>query len=143
MKHVVAVHPGIAGERVPDRVVAHMAHVQRARRVGKHLEHVVLGLGGVGFGSVKRRVLLPALGPLGLDPLRVVALVAYHSFLSWRHRRFRRAKNKPIFYNAAMTVAGAGARTPPSAGSGQALVIAGGTPALRSSARRGCGLRRR
>ncbi len=41
MKHVVAVHPHVAGEGVANGVVAHVSHVQRARGIGQHFEHVV------------------------------------------------------------------------------------------------------
>ncbi len=75
MKHVVAVHPHVAGERVADRVVAHVPHVQRARGIGQHLEDVIFLLGRVGLGGVERGILLPALEPLLFDGLRVVALV--------------------------------------------------------------------
>ena len=45
MKHVVAVHPHVASQRVADRIIAHVSHVQRAGRVGKHLQNVILRLG--------------------------------------------------------------------------------------------------
>ena len=76
MKHVVAVHPHVACEGVADGVVAHVPHVQRAGRVGKHLEDVILGLGGVRLGGVELGIAQPARGPLLLDALRVVALIA-------------------------------------------------------------------
>ena len=75
MKHVVAVHPHVAGEGVADGVVAHVSHVQRAGGIGQHFEHVILRLGGVRLGGVERRILLPALEPFGLDAVSVVAVV--------------------------------------------------------------------
>ena len=56
-------------------VVAHVSHVQRARGIGQHFQHVIFLLGGVGFGGVERRVLLPALEPFALDALGIVAVV--------------------------------------------------------------------
>ncbi len=50
-----------------------MSHVQRARGIGQHLQHVILRLSGVGLGRVERWVLLPTLGPLFFDALDVVA----------------------------------------------------------------------
>ena len=75
MEHVVAVHPHVAGQRIADGVVAHMPHVQRARGIGKHFENVIFLLSRAGLGGVERRILPPALEPLRLDTLRVVALV--------------------------------------------------------------------
>jgi len=77
MQHVVSVHPHIAGERVADGIVAHVPHVKCARRIRQHLQHVILGLGGVLLRHVERRILLPARGPFFLDLLRVIALVAH------------------------------------------------------------------
>ena len=76
MKHVVAVHPHITGERVADRVVAHVAHVQRAGRVGEHLQHVILRLRRMSLGRVQRRIALPARSPFLFNALRIVSLVA-------------------------------------------------------------------
>ena len=42
LQHVVAAHAVEAGQHVADGVVAHMAHVQLARRVGEHRQAVVL-----------------------------------------------------------------------------------------------------
>ena len=99
VKNVVAVHPHVAGERVADGVVTDVPHVESARRVGQHLEHVILGLGGVGLGGVKSGVLLPALGPFGLHALDVVAFVAHGSFLFLWHRAVQGLIDKPTFYN--------------------------------------------
>ena len=46
LQHAVAAHLVPAGEHVADGVVAHMAHVQLARRVGEHGQAVILGLAG-------------------------------------------------------------------------------------------------
>ena len=72
MKHVVIVHPHVAGERVADGVIAHVPHVQRAGGIGQHLEHVILLSRGVRLSGVERRVLLPALEPFGFDALGIV-----------------------------------------------------------------------
>ena len=75
MKHVVAVHPHVAGQRVADGIIAHVSHVQRARGIRQHFEHVIFFLGRVGLGRIERGILLPALEPLRLDALRIVAFV--------------------------------------------------------------------
>ena len=75
MKHVVAIHPHVARQRIANRIVAHVPHVQRARGIGQHFENVILLLGRVGLGGVKRSILLPALEPFSLNALRVIALV--------------------------------------------------------------------
>ncbi len=75
MEHVVPVHPHVAGQRVADRIVTHVSHVQRAGGIGQHFEDVVFLLGGVGFGGVEAGIALPALEPLRFHALRVVAVV--------------------------------------------------------------------
>ena len=54
MQDIVAVHPHVAGERIADGVIAHVSHMQRARRIRQHFEDIIFRLGGVGFGGVKR-----------------------------------------------------------------------------------------
>src|SRR5260370_8518863 len=76
MEHVVAVHPHVASQCIADGIVADVSHVQRARRVGKHLQNVILRLRRMGLGSVLRRIALPARSPFVLDLLRVVTLIA-------------------------------------------------------------------
>ncbi len=66
MEHVEAPHPLVPGHHVPDGVVAHVAHVDAPGRVREHLQHVVLGPGGV-FGGVKQPPRLPDLLPLGFQ----------------------------------------------------------------------------
>ena len=80
MQHVEAAHPLVARERVADRVVADVADVQRAARVGQHLQHVELRLGGVLFGLVEVGV-LPALVPLQFDLVMVVGLFGHKGLL--------------------------------------------------------------
>ena len=71
VKHVVAAHTGLTGHGIADGVVARVAHVQVARRIREHLEHVLLGLAGVGVDG-KEVGVLPGLHPPGLNGLRVV-----------------------------------------------------------------------
>ena len=71
MQHVVAAHAGLTGHGIADGVVARVAHVQVARRIREHLEHVLLGLAGVGVDG-KEVGVLPGLHPLGLNGLCVV-----------------------------------------------------------------------
>ena len=79
VQHAQAVAAALMAERVADRVVLDVPHVQVARGVGQHLEHVLQARGvlprpgvrgGEGLGVV------PDLLPLGLDRGRVVALHA-------------------------------------------------------------------
>ncbi len=58
-QHVVAVHAQVAVHHIIDRIVAHVAHVQFARRVRQHRASVVLAFGETrvvfdGFISVNR-----------------------------------------------------------------------------------------
>ena len=71
MQHVIAAHAGLTGHGIADGVVARVAHVQVARRIREHLEHVLLGLACVGVDG-KEVGVLPGLHPLGLNGLRVV-----------------------------------------------------------------------
>ena len=91
MQHVVAAHAGLTGHGIADGIVARVAHVQVARRIREHLEHVLLGLAGVGVDG-KEVGVLPGLHPLGLNGLRVVgrdlvlmicAIAHISSFVSW------------------------------------------------------------
>ena len=71
VQHVVAAHAGLTGHGIADGIVASVAHVQVARRIREHLEHVLLGLAVVGVDG-KEVGVLPGLHPLGLNGLRVV-----------------------------------------------------------------------
>ena len=71
VQHIVAAHAGLTGHGIADGIVARVAHVQVARRIREHLEHVLLGLAGVGVDG-KEVGVLPGLHPLGLNGLRVV-----------------------------------------------------------------------
>ena len=84
MKHVVAIHPHVAGEGVADGVVAHVSHVQGARGIGQHFEHVIFLFCGVGFGGVELGIALPALEPFGFYALGIVAVVIQATVASRR-----------------------------------------------------------
>ena len=71
VQHIVAAHAGLTGHGIADGVVARVAHVQVARRIREHLEHVLLGLAVVGVDG-KEVGVLPGLHPPGLNGLRVV-----------------------------------------------------------------------
>ena len=71
MQHVEAAHLGVAGDDVADRVIAHMPHVDVARRVREHLEHVLLGLGVI-FRDLVQVGIFPNLLPTRFDLVRVV-----------------------------------------------------------------------
>ena len=43
MQYVVASHPPIAGNDIPDGIIPHMAHVNFAGGIRKHFQEVVLG----------------------------------------------------------------------------------------------------
>ncbi len=72
VEHFHALHPPAAREHVAHGVIAHMAHVDASRRVGKHLEHVGLGLGAAAVGD-ERSLLFPALLPAPVGRARVEA----------------------------------------------------------------------
>jgi hypothetical protein len=66
VQHVEAAHPLVAGQQVADRVHAHVAHVNSARRVREHLEAVELRAAGV-LLDAELLAVLPAGLPLGFD----------------------------------------------------------------------------
>ena len=78
MQDAEALHALVARQRVTDAVVSDMAHVEDARWVGKHLQHVVLGLFEVGLGGVEVS-LRPVRLPFRLD-LRRPIRVPHHLF---------------------------------------------------------------
>ncbi len=66
LHHVVALHLVIAAKHVADGVVAHMAHVQLARRVGEHRQAIVFRFAAV-FVGAERLGGLPLLLGGGFD----------------------------------------------------------------------------
>ena len=76
MQHLEAGHRGLARDDVADRVVAHVPHVDVARRVREHLEYVLLGSAGILTGAIQ--VLMLPLGlPAFLDSVRIVDELAH------------------------------------------------------------------
>ena len=71
VQHVVAAHAGLTGHGIADGIVARVAHMQVARRIREHLEHVLFRLAVVGVDG-KEVGILPGLHPPGLNGLRVV-----------------------------------------------------------------------
>ncbi len=63
---------------VADRVVLQVPHVRLAARVGQHLEHVRAGRAVAVVGDLPRALALPDRLPLGLDLLRVEAVLGGH-----------------------------------------------------------------
>ena len=72
VEHFHALHPPVAREHVAHGVIAHMAHVDAPRRIGKHLEHVGLGLVAAAVGN-ERTLLFPARLPAPVGRARVEA----------------------------------------------------------------------
>ncbi|MCY1184915.1 hypothetical protein D9M73_256480 [compost metagenome] len=74
MQNVLALHALVAADHVADGVVAHVAHVQLAARVGEHRQAVELVLAG-DFLDAEGVVFVPELLGLGFDFERLVLLV--------------------------------------------------------------------
>ena len=74
VEHVEAAHPFVARDHVADGVVPHMAHVDPARRIGEHLEAVVLRLRSV-LGHLEGLLLLPGPLPAFFNFLEIVPFV--------------------------------------------------------------------
>ena len=72
MQHVEAAGALVAGDHVALRVVAHVAHVDAPRRIGEHLEHVVLGPRLIHHGA-EGLAIVPDLLPLGFGLAEIVA----------------------------------------------------------------------
>ena len=84
MQHIVAPRALVPRYNVTQRVVANVAHVDRTRGVGKHLQHVVLFTAGIGFGA-KGLLLIPDGLPLLLSGGGVIAVGAHGSVpIMWR-----------------------------------------------------------
>src|SRR6266852_87251 len=74
VQHVEAPHPLVAGQQIADRVDPHVAHVNAAGRVRKHLEAVVLGPAGL-LGHLELLAVRPGFLPPGLDLREGVAVL--------------------------------------------------------------------
>ena len=81
VQHFIALHAPIARDHVPHRVVADVPHVDAPRGIGKHLEHVGLGLVAIAVGAERAR-LVPSCLPAAIGRLRVEAPVAHGAGLS-------------------------------------------------------------
>ncbi len=93
-QHLHALAAAQVRDHVADRVVQRMPHVEIARRVRQHLDHVRLApipaqLGGIGIRDVERLLVGPDLLPFRLDRLWVVA---FHRL----RRRSSRGTKKPL-----------------------------------------------
>ena len=60
LQYILAEHPLVAGNHIPDRIVAHVAHVQLATWIGEHRQTVVLFPAG-NFADFKGGGFLPVL----------------------------------------------------------------------------------
>ena len=81
VEDVGAGHALLAGDDVADRVVADMAHVDAARRVGKHVHHEIFWFVGTLFariGGAKGALFFPSVLPLGFEVVERI-LFALHS----------------------------------------------------------------
>ena len=72
MQHVEPLRPAIARDQVAHRVVAHMADMELAGRVGKHLEDVVFWPAGLGL-DLEEPPLAPAALPFRFGFSEIVA----------------------------------------------------------------------
>jgi hypothetical protein len=69
MQNVVALHPQKTGEHVSDGVIAHVAHVYAARRIGEHLQKKKFFAGGI-FLDAEKLFTFPVFLPLFLYSFR-------------------------------------------------------------------------
>ena len=72
MKRVEAAHALVARHHVTDGIIAHVTHVDAARRIGKHFENVVFRLGGV-LADLKRLLGFPDALPFFLYGFGLIA----------------------------------------------------------------------
>ena len=71
VQDIEALHPLVAGHHIADGVVADMAHVNAARRVGEHLQEIIFGPAGV-FACGIGLVVKPVAAPFVFDGLEIV-----------------------------------------------------------------------
>ena len=101
VQHVEALRPLVARDHVAHGVVAHMAHVDAPRGVGKHLQHIVFRARGI-MPRGEAAAILPHRAPCRLDGRGVVAghgrgapaIVADRPRLTRRGRRFQRGARR-------------------------------------------------
>src|SRR5208337_2621842 len=93
MKHVVALHPHITGQRIANGIVAHVPHVDVTGGVRQHLEHVILF--SLGYISLEESGLFPTLLPFCFGFLWIVIGVHKSSRESRvESREFKSLKSK-------------------------------------------------
>ena len=91
MQHVEALHAFAASHHVANGIVAHVPHVDVARRVGEHLQHIVLGLAAF-MAAGKRIVSLPAGLPFFFYSFGIIAFLCHGAYrFRWRDWRTGRA----------------------------------------------------
>ena len=81
MKHLVPLHPPVAGDHVAHRVIAHVAHVDAPRGIGEHLQHIGPGLVAAAVRAERSRF-VPALLPAAVGRARVEAPAGHGARLS-------------------------------------------------------------
>ena len=79
MQDPLAPQPLHPGDHIGDHVIAHMAHVQVPRRIGKHRKGVEALLARGQLGRVVQAEALPLLLPASFDRLGLVAAAIAHS----------------------------------------------------------------
>ena len=72
MENIEPLRPPVAGDQIPYRVVAHMADMELAGRVGIHLEDVVFWPAGLGI-DLEKPLLAPAALPFLFAFSKIVA----------------------------------------------------------------------
>ena len=78
VQHPLAPQPLHPGNHIGDHVIAHMAHVQVPRWIGKHRQGVETLLARGGLGRVVQAEAVPLLLPTGFDRLGLVAAAIAH-----------------------------------------------------------------
>ena len=98
LEHVVALHAMEARQHIADGVVAHMPHVQLARRVGEHRQAVVFRLRGVG-DDLEGLLAVPVLLGCGFNDRGGVFFLHGGTFVSAKgaNYSFKRALRPRLF----------------------------------------------
>jgi hypothetical protein len=74
MKHIIAAHAQKPGCHIADGIIPHMPHMNLARRIRKHLKHIVF-LFGLILGHLKDLIPFPYLLPLLFYLFMLVSLL--------------------------------------------------------------------